>query len=84
MGYSTDSLPHVGHVPNKPGQLIVAGFTGHGMPQVFLSARGIAQLIVEGVSYEQTGLPRLFKTTTERLQSQRNNILPIPVVGSKL
>ncbi|PYH36189.1 sterol homeostasis protein ARV1 [Aspergillus neoniger CBS 115656] len=79
MGYSTDSLPHVGHVPNKPGQLIVAGFTGHGMPQVFLSARGIAQLIVEGVSYEQTGLPRLFKTTTERLQSQRNNILPIPV-----
>ncbi|OOF99653.1 hypothetical protein ASPCADRAFT_203418 [Aspergillus carbonarius ITEM 5010] len=84
MGYSTDSLPHVGHVPNKPGQVIVAGFTGHGMPQVFLSTRGIAQLIVDGISYEETGLPRLFKTTTERLQSRRNNILPAPVVGSKL
>ncbi|PYI08216.1 FAD dependent oxidoreductase [Aspergillus sclerotiicarbonarius CBS 121057] len=79
MGYSADSLPHVGHVPNKPGQVIVAGFTGHGMPQVFLSTRGIAQLIVDGVSYEETGLPRLFKTTTERLQSRRNNILPVPV-----
>ncbi|PWY73572.1 FAD dependent oxidoreductase superfamily [Aspergillus heteromorphus CBS 117.55] len=82
MGYSTDSLPHVGHVPRKPGQLIVAGFSGHGMPQIFLSARGIAKLIMEGASYEETGLPRLFKTTEDRLQSRRNNILQTYVQSS--
>lgn len=36
MGYTPDSLPHVGHVPDKQGQLVIAGFNGHGMPQVFL------------------------------------------------
>lgn len=75
MGYSTDSLPHVGQIPNKPRQLIIAGFNGHGMPQVFLSARAIAQMVISGATYEQTNLPRLFRTTQERLESQENHIL---------
>ncbi|EIT78040.1 hypothetical protein AFCA_009082 [Aspergillus flavus] len=75
MGYSTDSLPHVGHIPNKPCQLVIAGFNGHGMPQVFLSAQAIAQMIIRGATYEETKLPRLFKTTPERLSSQENHIL---------
>ncbi|KAE8336963.1 hypothetical protein BDV24DRAFT_140888 [Aspergillus arachidicola] len=75
MGYSTDSLPHVGHIPNKPCQLVIAGFNGHGMPQVFLSAQAIAQMIIRGATYEETTLPRLFKTTPERLSSQENHIL---------
>lgn len=68
MGYTADSLPHVGHIPCKPGQLVIAGFNGHGMPQIFLSARGIAQMIMEGAVYEDTKLPRLFKTTVTRLE----------------
>ncbi|PYH45127.1 sterol homeostasis protein ARV1 [Aspergillus saccharolyticus JOP 1030-1] len=75
MGYSSDALPHVGHVPGKPGQLVLAGYSGHGMPQIFLSARGIARMVVDGVAYEESGIPRLFKTTPERLASRRNDIL---------
>ncbi|PYI17678.1 FAD dependent oxidoreductase [Aspergillus violaceofuscus CBS 115571] len=75
MGYSSDALPHVGHVPGKPGQLVIAGYSGHGMPQIFLSARGIARMVVDGAAYEESGVPRLFKTTPERLASGRNDIL---------
>lgn len=75
MGYTTDSLPHVGRVPKKQGQLVIAGFNGHGMPQIFLSAKGVAQMILKGVEFEDTGLPRLFKTTQERLESKENKIL---------
>lgn len=68
MAYTADSLPHVGHIPGKPGQLVIAGFNGHGMPQIFLSAQGIARMIMMGAVYEDTGLPRLFKTTVTRLE----------------
>lgn len=67
MGYSADSLPHIGAIPNKPGQFIAAGFNGHGMPVVFLCGKAIAEMARDSVSFEQTGLPRLFETTTERL-----------------
>jgi len=75
MGYTSDSLPHVGDVPDKPGQLIAAGFNGHGMPVIFLSTKGIAQMIRDGRTYERTGLPILYKTSKERLESERNDIL---------
>ncbi|KAL4805161.1 FAD dependent oxidoreductase [Aspergillus unguis] len=75
MGYTTDSLPHVGKVPNKPGQFVVAGFNGHGMPQIFLSAKGVAEMIVKKVEFEETGVPRIFKTSQERLDSTVNEIL---------
>ncbi|KAG2411499.1 hypothetical protein HFD88_009054 [Aspergillus terreus] len=42
MGYSADSLPHVGEIPGKPGQFIAAGFNGHGMPVGFLVGDGFA------------------------------------------
>lgn len=75
MGYTTDFLPHIGPIPGKPGQIVIAGFNGHGMPQIFLSALWIAQMIVEGTEYGNTGLPRLFEVTLERLQSKENRIL---------
>ncbi|KAJ5925041.1 hypothetical protein N7454_007680 [Penicillium verhagenii] len=75
MGYSSDGLPHVGQVPGHDGQYILAGFTGHGMPQIFLVAEGIAKMVVEGVEFEETGLPRLFKTTSQRIENGRNNNL---------
>ncbi|KAE8147458.1 FAD dependent oxidoreductase [Aspergillus avenaceus] len=75
MAYTTDYLPHIGEIPGKPGQMVIAGFNGHGMPQIFLSAKAIAQMIVNGAEYEATGLPRLFKTTTERLENRENPFL---------
>lgn len=74
MGYTTDFLPHIGPVPGKPGQIVIAGFNGHGMPQIFLSALGVARMI-EGAEYGDTGLPRLFEATLERLQNRENRIL---------
>lgn len=75
MGYCSDYLPHVGPIPGKPGQLIIAGFSGHGMPQILLSAKGIAKMILEDVPFEETGIPRLYRTTQERLDSTEEKIL---------
>ena len=67
MGYSYDSNPHVGIVPNKPGQYVLAGFNGHGMPAIWLSASGIARMITEDIPFGETSLPRLFQTTQARI-----------------
>jgi glycine/D-amino acid oxidase-like deaminating enzyme len=75
MGYSADSLPHIGQVPGKPGQFIIAGFTGHGMPQAWLSGKGIAAMVAEGIPFAKSGIPRIFETTQARLEKNRNDIL---------
>ena len=71
MGFTGDSLPHVGHVPDRPGQLIIAGFNGHGMPQAFLAGKELADMIVKGISFEETATPKVFKTTAERLRKEK-------------
>ncbi|KAF5603382.1 FAD dependent oxidoreductase [Fusarium pseudocircinatum] len=75
MGYSSDGLPHIGAVPGRRNQYMLAGFTGHGMPQIFLSAKGVASMVMEGLSYEKTGIPKLYKASQERLDSPNNTIL---------
>lgn len=75
MGYSSDYMPFIGSVPGKPGQLIAAGFSGHGMPLILLSTKGIAQMILHGKTFEEVGVPKIFKVTQERLDSRRNDIL---------
>lgn len=72
MGYSWDSHPHVGAVPREDGQYVLAGFNGHGMPVVFLSALGVAKMIADGVEFKDTGVPRLFETSQERLDEVNN------------
>ena len=72
MGYSSDSSAHIGHVPDKPGQLIIAGFNGHGMPVIWLAAKGLAEMIRSGKSYEEVGLPRLMKTSLSRIEKAKN------------
>lgn len=74
MGYSSDRLPRVGPIPNRQGMYIMAGFTGHGMPQVFLCAKGIAKMVLEGGSFKDTGLPALFEESQERLDNPRNMV----------
>ncbi|KAL4936037.1 hypothetical protein BDV06DRAFT_216980 [Aspergillus oleicola] len=68
MGYAYDSAPHVGEIPGLPGRFISAGYDGHGMPVIFLAMKGLADMLLNGKTFEETGLPRVFKSTAERLQ----------------
>jgi glycine/D-amino acid oxidase-like deaminating enzyme len=72
MGYSYDSHPHIGSVPNKPGQYINAGFNGHGMPVIWLSAKGLAKMIAHDAPFEKSGIPRLFQTSQLRIDRAQN------------
>ncbi|KAL4909396.1 hypothetical protein BDW74DRAFT_187543 [Aspergillus multicolor] len=72
MGYAYDSAPHVGEVPGQPGKYICAGYDGHGMPVIFLATKGLADMILNGRAFEDTGLPRVYKSTSERLQKAAN------------
>lgn len=69
-------MPHVGHVPGKKGQLILAGFNGHGMPLILKTGRAIAEML-SGKTFEDTEVPGIFKTTKERLLSDKNDILNV-------
>ncbi len=55
MGYTDDGFPYVGTIPGKPGQFVIAGFSGHGMPQAFLSAKAVASMIADGTKMEDAG-----------------------------
>ncbi|KAH8658485.1 FAD dependent oxidoreductase superfamily [Xylariales sp. PMI_506] len=74
QGYTTDLASHVGQVPGKEGQYIMAGFNGHGMPEILLTSKALASMVKEGKAYEETGLPMVFKTTKERLDDKGNHI----------
>lgn len=74
MGYSFDGFPMIGEVPEKPGQYICAGFSGHGMPQVFLSAKAIADMVVDGAKIEDLDLPLAYRMTRERLESKQQHV----------
>jgi glycine/D-amino acid oxidase-like deaminating enzyme len=75
MGWTSDFMPYVGEVPGKPNQMILAGFSGHGMPLILLSAKAIVQMIRQGSRFEETGVPEIFRATEERLKSTKNEIL---------
>lgn len=42
------------------------------MPVVLLCAKGLAEMIQAGKSYEEVHIPRVFKTSAERLQKARD------------
>ena len=75
MGYSSDFMPYVGDVPGKPGQIVMAGFSGHGMPAILLTAKGVVQMLRHGAAFEDTGVPLLYRVTEERLKSTKNEII---------
>ncbi|KAI8297025.1 putative oxidoreductase OrdL [Colletotrichum sp. SAR11_240] len=67
MGYSSDFMPHLGAVPGKHGQFIIAGFSGHGMPEILLSSKGVAAMVRDGVAFAETGLPSIMETSEARI-----------------
>lgn len=80
MGFSKLGIPSVMQLPRGPQQMadevhggrsfICAGFTGHGMPRIFLSAAHIARLILGQTteSAETDGVPRGYDTMHEMTQ----------------
>ena len=69
MGYTEDSWPHVGLVPGESDHFIMAGFNGAGMASIFLVAGGIARMVRDGISFEETGLPAVFKSVPGRIKA---------------
>ncbi|KAH8730277.1 FAD dependent oxidoreductase-domain-containing protein [Phaeosphaeriaceae sp. PMI808] len=74
---SADNFPFIGPVPGRNGHYIAAGFDGHGMPRVLLSAAHIAPLVLESLGIEYTQpllaasfppLPQPFHAHPERIE----------------
>jgi glycine/D-amino acid oxidase-like deaminating enzyme len=76
MGYNSDTLPNVGEVPGREGCFIAAGFEGHGMPVIYLTMKGIAEMVRDGKKFEDVRIPRIYKTTRERLDSEVDLLAP--------
>ncbi|KAF4548786.1 Hypothetical protein D9617_25g061160 [Elsinoe fawcettii] len=85
MGFSRDELPFVGPVPGKDGLFMCAGFTGHGMPNTWLSGKtvaGIASRIRQGEGVQEaveaatgeTKLPKAYRLTKERVEKARKRV----------
>lgn len=68
-------MPYVGEIPDKPNQIVLAGFSGHGMPLILLCAKAVIQMLRNDTPFEETGVPSVFRVTKERLSSTRNEIL---------
>jgi len=79
MGFSRDDHPWVGPLPSQPNLYIAAGFTGHGMPNTWLSGKAVAVMLgaapgqaeMEAVeaARSETGLPRSYLVTKERVEA---------------
>ncbi|KAI5197297.1 hypothetical protein AUEXF2481DRAFT_40120 [Aureobasidium subglaciale EXF-2481] len=59
QGETKDGFPFVGKVPGKEDWYIAAGFNGGGMTFIFSCTEGLAKM-VEGKTYKETGLPKMF------------------------
>lgn len=71
MGYTPDEYPLIGEIPGRKGQYILAGYSGAGMPNICLSAKGIAKMVINDAPFEEIGLPRIYKISEERLTTLR-------------
>ncbi|KAK6431847.1 hypothetical protein LTR95_011989 [Oleoguttula sp. CCFEE 5521] len=71
QGITPDGLPFVGEVAGQQGkQYVLAGYNGGGMAMIFLCAEGVAEMIVNGRSYEETGLPIMMESTAKRMRGR--------------
>lgn len=40
-------MPWIGAIPHQRGQFILAGFSGHGMPVIYLAAQAVARMVLD-------------------------------------
>jgi glycine/D-amino acid oxidase-like deaminating enzyme len=74
MGYSDDGFPYVGPLPDKSGQYICAGFSGHGMPQIFLSTKAVAEMVVCERKLAEVDLPVPYHITPQRWNGKKEHV----------
>ncbi len=69
MGFSLDANPLIGPLPDRPGEFIAAGFTGHGMSRTFYAGKAIAEMIAgkEPEVFVEAFLPTRFFTDLHSL-----------------
>lgn len=73
MGYSNDGFPYVGPACGRPGQFVCAGFSGHGMPQIFFSAKAVAAMVVRGAE-EEVDLPAPYRISESRWYQPKEHV----------
>lgn len=80
MGFSRDDKPWVGSVPGNENTFVAAGFTGHGMPNTWLSGKAVAVMVAKtlagadpvsaaNAASDETGLPKSYYISTERIDA---------------
>ncbi|KAJ4293540.1 hypothetical protein N0V90_008823 [Kalmusia sp. IMI 367209] len=72
MGSTPDGWPHVGRVPGRGNQWILAGFNGGGMAFGPTAAKAVAKMVVEDSDFDDVkreyGIPEMLATSTKRLR----------------
>lgn len=52
-------MPWIGRIPipnlRGQGQFILAGFSGHGMPVIYLAAEAVARMVLDEIENEEEG-----------------------------
>ncbi|KAK7941370.1 FAD dependent oxidoreductase [Apiospora aurea] len=71
MAATKDGMPHVGKVPQRENQWVIAAFNGGGMAQILILGKAIADMVKNGKPLEEMDavVPRLFQTTLKRMQT---------------
>lgn len=77
IGFTPDMVPLVGDVPGKQGQFVAAGYCGHGMARIFLTAPTLAKYITTGEWDE--AMPSCFRVTPERVARLQQMEMPAVV-----
>lgn len=70
-------ISRIGPIPGRKNMFIIGGFTGHGMPQIFLAAKGLSAMLLKDTSFEETGIPNLFRESIVRLENRQNSALDL-------
>lgn len=71
IGVTPDLVPVVGPVPGRDGLFVAAGFNGHGMARMFVTAPSLAHRVVHGEWASDDAMPECFRLTPERLERLR-------------
>lgn len=72
QGLTPDGAPHVGRVPERKGQWVLAGFNGGGMALIGVASEAVAEMVLGEKGFEDVNgryrIPVGFATSKERLK----------------
>ncbi|KAI4730477.1 FAD dependent oxidoreductase [Aureobasidium sp. EXF-10728] len=72
MGFSRDGLPWVGRVPEFKNVFVLAGYTGHGMPNAWLCGKSVATMVLgDDLDVAVDKAVEAYLITAERIERAR-------------